>query len=74
MRGLTAEELSENKYIDQNKSGYEDLRSTLEEEALYAEHGYYATYYKEDADEARIHEKGYKNWSISNTFEKAYKQ
>ena len=60
MRGLTAEELLENKYLDKNKSGYEDLISRQEEEASYAEHGYDAPYYKEDSEEARIHAKGYK--------------
>ena len=60
MRGITSEELSENKYIDQNKSGYEDLVSRLEEEAIYAENGYYDPYYEEDAEEARSHEKGYR--------------
>ena len=61
VRGLTSEELSINRFVDQNKSGYDDLVSSLEEEELYAEHGYYAPYYTEDAEEARIHEKGYKN-------------
>ena len=49
VRGLTSEELSENRFIDQNKSGYDDLVSRLEEEELYAELGYYAPYYTEDA-------------------------
>jgi len=60
VRGLTPEELLENKYLDKNKSGYEDLISRQEEEASYAEHGYDAPYYKEDSEEARIHAKGYK--------------
>ena len=60
VRGLTPEELSENRYLDKNKSGYEDLISRQEEEASYAEHGYYAPYYEEDSEEARIHAKGYK--------------
>ena len=60
VRGLTPEELSENKYLDKNKSGYEDLISRQEEEDSYAERGYYASYYEEDSEEARIHAKGYK--------------
>jgi len=60
VRGLTPEELSENKYQDKNKSGYEDLISRQEEEDSYAEHGYYAPYYEEDSEEARIHAEGYK--------------
>ena len=61
VRSLTPEELSQNKYDNPNKSGYEELVDAMEEEKWYSERGYHSPYFREDIQEAREHKKGYKD-------------
>ena len=60
VRGLTPDDLSENRYEDPNKTGYEDLANALEEESWYADEGYHMPSLREDIEENSEHRKGYK--------------
>ena len=60
VRGLTPDDLSQNRYQDPNKTGYEELANDLEEESWYAEEGYHMPSLRENIEEESDHKKGYK--------------